>query len=332
MSNFKYANDIEMFVGKFMDGCQVAFATVAITPDKMLMIGKVKGTDLIIAASTPHIMHEGRLLSQVYFSVFPGEREFVSFRYDLNAEFYYSERDTFNIMQAMREANDFDAAMRMYGVNYHDDDLTDANHLAEFELQVAMLCRDCDVERATPVLPAKKNGVKVEQLDAHNATDLCSDMIINVVEWSIKEMVREEIEAPVLASMEILAMVYNKVPTVEMFIRGLTHKDGLFNDDKNKIDVSELDEQEAIESGMVVLSNYGVNVDFITNDLMNGVREATDQLMEVLPKMEDGEIFLVYATLKFKLARAKETFAEMIHHEAKEVRDNTPMFGSFSLN
>jgi hypothetical protein len=223
----------------------------------------------------------------------------------------------------------------MYRVNYYDDNLFDEDRLAEFESQVAMLCKDCGVERATPVLSAKTDGVDVDQLDTHNTLTLCSDFVTNVIQISVEDMFCEEIEAPVLSSMEILAMVYNKVSPGEMWLRGLMRKDlsNVFNDGKETLDVSAIeDKQDAIESGMVILSNYGVDVDFITNDLMGGARKATDQLMEVLPRMEDGEIFLVYAMLKFRLEQAKEKFAKAIQPNATDIEPVIPMFGNFSLN
>ena len=102
-----------------------------------------------------------------------------------------------------------------------------------------------------------------------------------------------------------------------------------------ELDLSEIqDEQGAIESGMVILSNYGVNIDFLAHPTMRGAKNSIEQLMiRAYRNMDESELFNVYACLKFSLDRARKLSELQATGEVYDgLPDDTPMFGNFSLN
>ena len=328
MSNysFKYSCGASELVSHIVSGCHVVFANAGVTSDgRMLMVGMVLDTDIVMTACAPLIMEGERMLSQVYAIVRKRENSrYFAVEGNVAEEKYYSDDDTAVHVVASTLGFDFDGAVAMYTKQYPD-----ARRMGDDDVRIPFgtLCEDFGIEHAIPTLPPDTE-VQVEELDTVNSKELVAEFIQSVMSNALRDLFIETVEAPVMAAMQMLAGKYKKENPIELALRAML---GIYSE----LDLSEIqDEQGAIESGMVILSNYGVNIDFLAHPTMKGARDSLEQLVyHVLLDMEDGELFTVYACLKFSLDRARKLSELQATGEVYDgLPDDTPMFGTFSLN
>lgn len=329
MSNysFKCSCGASELVSHIVSGCHVAFANAGVTSDgRMLMIGMVRDTDIVMTACVPLIMESERMLSQVYAIVRKRENSrYFAVECGVAEEKYYSDDDTAVHVVASTLGFDFDGAVAMYTKQYPD-----ARRMGDDDVRISFdtVCKDFGIEHAIPTLPLDIEGVQVEELDTVNSKELVAEFVQSVMSNALRDLFIETVEAPVMAAMQMLAGEYKKENPIELVLRAML---GIYPE----LDLSEIqDEQGAIESGMVILSNYGVNIDFLAHPTMRGAKNSIEQLMiRAYRDMDESELFNVYACLKFSLDRARKLSELQATGEVYDgLPDDTPMFGNFSLN
>lgn len=327
---FWYTCNAGQIASLFKDGFRVAFSSLGIVQDKMLMIGTVFDTNIVIFAFTPLVAKDGCILSKAYAKA---SRESgygdLAFKFVIADEKYYSKEDSDLCFEARDAGADFDATYRMYSRACAEFVTPNQSDLVSLGKEFSFVCDVFDIRGAVPAPPPAR-GVYSGGAST-NSKLVFAEFVKSVAVDVVRDEFTKEIESHVRVAIEIVAARYLGLDPFELL-------DAMINGRRIAIDLSDdASIGNMVEKGKRLLDRYSVDLKKMFASGLDAFNESLKiSSVAVSESVDRDDLLCIYMCLEHVLSEEKKALGSVVGINVVELWNVRPVemetFGKFSMD